>query len=569
MLKRYTRMSRVTAVLSAAIMAASITGCGAEEGNGTADAPSVFDIESTGDTQKSASGSDETSGSKDAESVSTESEEKTSAGGSVIAVSYLAEYRNHWNEERQDNDVSTRVDGIHIMSEGYEKLQQSMDDQNMKLWNESGKAYDDSIAEMKEFPDDDRNITYEYDNTVSLARADSSVFSYMRTDYSYLGGAHPNTQHNGYAYDASSGRQLCLDDVTDDKDKIYDEVMKQLKASEDSSAYFEGWQDTVKQWFDNSNLNWYFDQTGLEVVINAYDIGPYAMGSKTISISYDSGLIKKEYCIDSADAAQEVTFCSDFTYTDADGNKKNAYFSTGDTSEDEGNQNAVLCIAKSEDDSNPVKVDLSGYTINKVYLMTAPDNRKYLYVDSTSDNDFHTLDVIDMNSDKYEIIGNCDDGAIYDHDILDCDSFFLGTKLYILGTYDAYRTYHVGNDGMPEASEEEYTIENYDEDWADQYTDEETAGSIPELKDLPYSSALKTKCDINVMMHSDESDAKSKESIPSGTVCIPYKTDGKTYMTFKSVDGKMFDVDVEADGYEYSIDGKDQYDVFDGMIYAG
>lgn len=593
MKKRYTCMSRMTAALSAVIMAVSITGCGVGDGSGTTDFTSVVETKPADDKQGAAGSSDEApsgSGSTDAESVSTESTDQASAGGSVIAVAYPSEYRNHWNEEKQDNDVSTRVDGIHIMSDGYAKLQKTMDAQNMKLWDESGKTYDDSVAEIKELTDDDRDFTYEYDNTVSLKRADSSVFSYERTDYSYLGGAHPSTLINGYAYDTSSGRQLCIDDVTDDKDKIYEEVMKQLEASEDSSAFFEGWQDTIKKWFDDSDktadtedgaedstedgiedthLNWYLDQTGLKVIINAYDIGPYAMGSRTISISYDSGLVKKEYCTDIEDIAQEVTLYDSLTYTDADGNKKSAYLSAGDTSEDEENQNAVLYIAKSEDDSSPVKVELSGYTINKMFLMTAPDSRKYLYVDSTSDNDYHTLDVIDMNSDKHEIIGNCDDGAIYDHDILECGSFILGTRLYILGTYDAYRTYHVGNDGMPEVSEEEYTIVNYDEDWAEQYTDEETAGSIPELKDLPYSSALKTKCDIDVMMHSDETDEKKQETLPAGTVCIPYKTDGKTYMTFKSVNGKSFDVEVKADNCEFYIDGKDQDDVFDGMIYAG
>lgn len=589
MKKRYTCMSRIAAALSAVIIAVSITGCGEGDGSGTTDFTSIVETKPVDDKQGAAGSSDEASSgseSTDTESAGTESADQASAGGSVIAVSYPSEYRNHWNEEKQDNDVSTRVDGIHIMSEGYEKLQKTLDAQNMKLWDESGKMYDDSVAEIKEFTDDDRNFTYEYDNTVSLKRADSSVFSYERTDYSYLGGAHPSTQYNGYAYDTSSGRQLCLDDVTDDKDKIYEEVMKQLKASEDSSAFFEGWQDTIKKWFDDSDknadtvsdtedgtedthLDWYLDQTGLNVIINAYDIGPYAMGSRTISVSYDSGLVKKEYCADIADIAQDVTLYDSLTYTDADGNKKSAYLSAGDTSEDEENQNASLYIAKSEDDSSPVKIELSGYTINKMFLMTAPDSRKYLYVDSTSDNDYHTLDVIDMDSDKHEIIGNCDDGAIYDHDILDCDSFILGTRLELLGTYSAYRTYHVGNDGMPVKNEEEYTIENYDADWADQYSDGESAYSIPELKDLPYSSALKTKCDIDVMMHPDETDEKKQETLPAGTVCIPYKTDGKTYMTFKSVEGKLFDVEVKADDYEYSVDGMNQDDVFDGMIYAG
>ena len=71
------------------------------------------------------------------------------------------------------------------------------------------------------------------------------------------------------------------------------------------------------------------------------------------------------------------------------------------------------------------------------------------------------------------------------------------------------------------------------------------------------------------MMHVDGSDEKKQETIPAGTVCIPYKTDAKTYVTFRSLDGKEFDVKVDIVNYEDTIDGKDQDDVFDGITYAG
>ena len=43
----------------------------------------------------------------------------------------------------------------------------------------------------------------------------------------------------------------------------------------------------------------------------------------------------------------------------------------------------------------------------------------------------------------------------------------------------------------------------------------------------------------------------------------------KTYVTFRSLDGKEFDVKVDIVNYEDTIDGKDQDDVFDGITYAG
>ena len=588
MRKRDIGMKMITALLSAAMMTASVTGCGTENEAAKTDASSKVETKSAADVKESTSGFTETAESSSVSgSESTSEEDKTTPDDKLIIVSFPSEYRNHWNEDKNYGDIEVRVDGIQIMSDGYEKLQQTITKCDKKLWDDSEQIYNESLEDIKEFQDDDRNFTCTYDNTVKLKRADSSVFSYERTEYSYLGGAHPSTLYAGYAYDTLSGRQLCLDDVTDDKDKIYEEVMKQLEESEDSSAFFDGWQDTIKKWFDNSgktdntgsdtedgteesHLNWYLDETGLSVIVNAYDIGPYAMGSRKISIPYDAGLIKKEYCAELKYPAQDVALYEGFTYTDVDGNEKSVYLSADENGDDDEYRNIVLNIAKAEDDTSPVKITLSGYYLESMYLVTAPDGGKYLYVDSISDNDWNELDVIDMNSDEPQLIKNSDDGALYDFNILDSDSFVMATRVGILGTYNVYRTYHVGNDGTPEADEDEYTIINDDYDWAERHTGESKGtGTIPELDNLPYYSALKTKCDISVMMHVDGSDEKKQETIPAGTVCIPYKTDVKTYVTFRSLDGKEFDVKVDIVNYEDTIDGKDQDDVFDGITYAG
>lgn len=70
-----------------------------------------------------------------------------------------------------------------------------------------------------------------------------------------------------------------------------------------------------------------------------------------------------------------------------DGNEKSVYLSADENGDDDEYRNIVLNIAKAEDDTSPVKITLSGYYLESMCLVTAPDGGKYLYVDSISDND--------------------------------------------------------------------------------------------------------------------------------------------------------------------------------------
>ena len=85
-----------------------------------------------------------------------------------------------------------------------------------------------------------------------MKRGDDRIFSYVTTDYSYLGGAHPNVVYNGYNYDTKTGKRLTLRDVAEDYDSLYAQVLDTLRAFQEEQEdfmFFEDYEDTVRGMF--------------------------------------------------------------------------------------------------------------------------------------------------------------------------------------------------------------------------------------------------------------------------------------------------------------------------------
>ena len=161
-----------------------------------------------------------------------------------------------------------------------------------------------------------------------MKRGDDRIFSYVTTDYSYLGGAHPNVVYNGYNYDTKTGKRLTLRDVTEDYDSLYAQVLDTLRAFQEEQEdfmFFEDYEDTVKGMFygfsaeedledsgmtdadreeisdtagtasDIDNIQWYLTDDELVVIFNRYDIAAYVFGPTAVKIPFETGLVKEIY----------------------------------------------------------------------------------------------------------------------------------------------------------------------------------------------------------------------------------------------------------------------------------
>ena len=133
-------------------------------------------------------------------------------------------------------------------------------------------------------------LEYSSDRTVSVPRADNAVVSLILSTNTYTGGVHGNYFDRGYVYDAQTGELLTLEKLTSDADAFSafaasylvelaknDETYSSLDLIEDlpsamAALLREG--------------SWYFDDNGLVVFSDVYELASYAEGIIRFTIPY-------------------------------------------------------------------------------------------------------------------------------------------------------------------------------------------------------------------------------------------------------------------------------------------
>lgn len=210
--------------------------------------------------------------------------------------------------------MSSLVQSIELKDSGYDALKAALEDANAEAKKLTEEGFKENLEMAKQHQEEMPEMAYSIENSVQMKRADDTVFSYTRTDYSFFGGAHPNTYITGYQFDSQTGEALTLQDVTADYDGVYEYVTDTLNrySDEDGFTFFDGYEDTVKTMFygaeedskasetENallSSVNWFMTESGIVVFFNQYDLAPYAMGQITVEIPFsaENGLLQAEY----------------------------------------------------------------------------------------------------------------------------------------------------------------------------------------------------------------------------------------------------------------------------------
>ena len=116
------------------------------------------------------------------------------------------------------------------------------------------------------------------------------IFSMELSEYSYLGGAHPNTYVNFVNYDLKSGEEIRADDLfynnfDADLNSIAESEFRKLKELSDSEDLGQ-----AGFWFDNNlfhlNDNFLITDSSLIFYYNNYEITAYSFGPTELEISY-------------------------------------------------------------------------------------------------------------------------------------------------------------------------------------------------------------------------------------------------------------------------------------------
>ncbi len=187
-----------------------------------------------------------------------------------------------------DNDVAQKLEtAFQEIELGYERvLSESAE--------EVGWQYEENGDEI---------VSYEVAYDFSLQRGDDRVLSFIQESYGYMAGVHGYTEETGLNFDMKTGEALSLNDIAADKEALLDSaksyIAELLELPRFEEALYGSKEDAMKVVEEDvlSDDNyWYFTNTGITFVANAYILGPYAAGSFHFDIPYEklNGL-KEEY----------------------------------------------------------------------------------------------------------------------------------------------------------------------------------------------------------------------------------------------------------------------------------
>ena len=464
----------------------------------------------------------------------------------VLHVSKMIQNISDYDEAAGDPILTIDVAALTVNDPGYEALRDSVNSYWDGVWENMQEQHDQICQEAKEYHEGDYAAGYyTISRDARILRADSRIFSFLDIEETYTGGAHGSSYQKGVNMDAATGRQLTLQDVTSDYDQVYSAVMERLNQISEDGMLFEEYPDTVSKMFydGDTSLEWTMDREGVIFYFNPYEIAPYAAGCIEVPLRFSEypDLFRPEYV---SDASGLIRF-SKWGY-------ENTFDVTGDG---EADTLSVSAYATEDGSATQCTVSVNGVeTVHEEYgdfagawIFYGGDGRVWCYVHMNDVGDWPILDVFELTGgtpvyvDKLTAMTLQEPGG-------SADCFAMSTRTDFLGRYQAWRDYHLGEDGMPEADTDYFDIYSYG------------------LGDQTLT--VKTEIPATLLPQIDGPDG-GETTLPVGTVLRPARTDGESWMIFEMEDGSYCRVSVEGEPYSGTIGGVNEFDCFDGLFYAG
>ena len=392
-------------------------------------------------------------------------------------------------------------------------------------------------------------------------RADNRVLSLGKSGYDYWGGAHGTGYSTGCNYNARTGEELRIQDVVTDVDTFAGLIeAKVYESGLTRDDLFLDEEETLKDYIlkaaADHTLNWEITNEGVTVWFNPYEISYYAAGMPSGSVSFAGHPeVFSDYYAETARTYVYAIEGLDVSDIDFDGDGKADELSVWASMDEYGTYEALKVSMKGVETSK----DIWAYSYDP-YILHTTDGKNYLYVICGSDNDYRMLEVFDLNGSSAVYVGevnNCGLRAqlldassyLYGEELLtDPENFYLESRMEVLSTYSASRRYHVGADGMPVADEDFYQVDASTYEWRE---------ALTAKKDVP--------C---VQVAEDGSVTADNAVIPAGTKLTLYRTDGSSLVDLKAGD-TLYRIEVDHSEWPYTINGIEEEEYFDGIMYAG
>lgn len=507
---------------------------------------------------------------------------ETVSSGIYDAETGMQKVSNQYVELSLDAETEKRYPQL---AESFQEYNRECAAAAQELQERLRKDYDE-LKELGSAAVEDMYLSDEISGKV--LRADSNVISIFRDYTSYWGGAHGMYTYSGVNFDTQTGKKLLLTDVVKDTDTFFKRVDEKLQEQYADTyeymipmdEYLDGLELT-----DRNSVAWSIDSEGVTVYFNPYTLGAYAMGAQIVSVYFDEApeLFEARYM--ETPETYMLPCHRDFPrYIDTNGDGKREPVEIEyepDVYEEEAT-GQYQWIVKAGNRS----VTISDYCYAENSYVVRANDKYYLYLFETADNDYRLLATVDLTQMDYEpertinagekIVSSgweeTGDGYISREKIRgfsNPDDFELTTRLDILGTMDGSRHYHTGADGYPVSDGTWYRI----------------ASQI----------ILQTKLGVDCEQVDPEGKVLAKTVLPKDSFVLLVRTDGETWMDMQVVDaskvirndyedwstiyseetlefderGTIYRIPVDRSGYPGRINGVQEEQVFAGIMYAG
>jgi hypothetical protein len=207
----------------------------------------------------------------------------------IVQIEYIEVFYNE-NQTVQEK-INSRINSELLKPIGAEKNNETLE--NMML------GFLDEYKNFKQdFPESAQH--WKLERIVSELFNSNNIYCCELFEYSYLGGAHPNSYRKFVNFDLFSGDELKLEDIliegySEQLNIVGEEIFRQTNEIEPNKDLTE-----AGYWFDNNNFglnnNFTIDEYGMTFYYNNYEITAYAFGPTELFIPYNriNDLIKPD-----------------------------------------------------------------------------------------------------------------------------------------------------------------------------------------------------------------------------------------------------------------------------------
>ncbi|MBR6160150.1 MAG: DUF3298 domain-containing protein, partial [Lachnospiraceae bacterium] len=188
-------------------------------------------------------------------------------------------------------DVSSR--DYPQLAEALKKIDEDEKASYQKTIDANIKDAQDFAKEQQKYGDDYSYMSY---SETQLISADDKVVSMLRTEYGYLGGAHPDYHYETFNLYTKTGENIPLSDVITDDDKLEDILEVKLNKEYPDGNFFDlddsldifTLDDKKIDSDDDFKVPYSFTMSpkGLVFYFGPYDLNSYADGAQQIEIQY-------------------------------------------------------------------------------------------------------------------------------------------------------------------------------------------------------------------------------------------------------------------------------------------